>query len=362
MYRSLIIAPIVFVVLSLIGLPDFLTARLGPAGSSLAGLPATIPVQARVMGTVRPAQTTPVIADSRLLQATGTPAAAILAALPTATPVAMPTSSPSPTPYATATPARRPPVKVGSASAPSFGAREVVIVDDGSGAILFEQAAHRRVAPASTTKIVTAIVALQRSTNWKEVVTARFDETELVDSTLMGVRRGERISMEDLLFGLMLPSGNDAALAIATHVAGGRSEFADLMNGLATRLGLANSHFVNPHGLDERNHYSSAYDMVQFARYGMRDDRFRQLSLARRHTVQAGERIYEVFNLNRLLAQYEPADGVKIGYTEDAGRTIVASATVNGRRVYIGAFHSADLVGDVKPLFEWVFHNHVWPD
>jgi len=328
----------------------------------MAGLRATIPVQSRDIGVVRTAQSTPVIADSRLAQATRTPAEAILSTAPTASPIPTPTTPPTPTPAATATPARRPPVKVGSATVPSFGAREVIVVDDGSGAILFEQGAHRRVAPASTTKIVTAMVALQRSVDWKEMVTARFNNAELIDSTLMGVRRGERISLEDLLFGLMLPSGNDAALAIATHVAGGRSEFAALMNDLTTRLGLANSHFVNPHGLDEPNHYSSAYDMVQFARHGMRDDRFRQLSLARRHTVRAGERVYEVFNLNRLLAQYEPADGVKIGYTEDAGRTIVASATVNGRRVFIGAFHSADLVGDVRPLFDWVFHNHVWPD
>jgi D-alanyl-D-alanine carboxypeptidase len=177
----------------------------------------------------------------------------------------------------------------------------------------------------------------------------------------MWLQVGDRISLEDLLYGLMLPSGNDAALAIATHVGGSRQRFVELMNEKTAELGLVDSHWVNPHGLDAPGHYSSAYDLVQFARAGMRDAHFRALSAARVHTVRAGSRTYDVFNLNRLLGQVPGADGVKIGYTDDAGRTIVASATRNGHRVYVGAFHSTDLVADCRPLIEWAFKNFAWP-
>jgi D-alanyl-D-alanine carboxypeptidase (penicillin-binding protein 5/6) len=101
--------------------------------------------------------------------------------------------------------------------------------------------------------------------------------------------------------------------------------------------------------------------MVQFARAGMRDPRFQPLASARVRTVRAGGRVYDVYNLNRVLGNVPGADGVKIGYTEDAGRTIVASATRNGHRVYVGAFHAVDLVADTKPLIEWAFKNYAWP-
>ncbi|TAK26188.1 MAG: D-alanyl-D-alanine carboxypeptidase [Chloroflexota bacterium] len=315
-------------------------ARADAATAIALAPPIVEPTRSRVATTVTAAMLPPVIEST-----------------PTLTLTVVPTRTPEPT--ATTIDLAAPPARTGNERMPSFGAREIVIVDADSGAVLFEQAAHRRVAPASTTKIVTALVAL-RNRDWSEMVTADFDETELYDSTLMGLRRGERVSLEDLLFGLMLPSGNDAALAIASHVAGSPSRFATEMNERAAELGLLNSQFRNPHGLDATGHYSSAYDMVQFARAGMRDPRFRELSSARTRVVHPGGRSYEIVNLNRLLGQLSGADGVKIGYTEDAGRTIVASATRNGHRVYIGAFHSADLVGDCKPLFEWVFRNYTW--
>jgi len=176
----------------------------------------------------------------------------------------------------------------------------------------------------------------------------------------MWLQVGDRITLEDLLYGLMLPSGNDAALAIATYVGGSRQGFVDMMNRKTAELGLVDSHWINPHGLDAEGHYSSAYDMVQFARVGMRDPRFQALAAARVHTVHSGARVYDVYNLNRLLGNVPGADGVKIGYTDDAGRTIVASATRNGHRVYVGAFHSADLVADCRPLIEWAFKNFAW--
>ncbi|HEV8637660.1 MAG TPA: D-alanyl-D-alanine carboxypeptidase family protein [Chloroflexota bacterium] len=374
MHRTWYIAPLVFVVLSTIGLQNVIARWMEPSAAvmpaksvgAVAAMPLLAVPTAAGDGSDSPTAT---VAPTT----TATPATLVIAAPRVADPGGLafrPAATPNPSPNPTPAPPTRtptvspldvapPPRKTGSDPLPKFGAKEVVIIDGGSGAVLFEQAAHQRVAPASTTKIVTALVALERG-GWSELVTARFDQSELGDSTLMGLRPGEQITIEDLLYGLMLPSGNDAALAVAEHVGGSKAGFAELMNQKAAELGLPDSHFVNPHGLDAPGHYSSAWDMVQFARHGMRDPHFQALAAARSRTVRVGGRTYEIPNLNRVLGQVPGADGVKIGYTEDAGRTIVASATRNGHRVYIGAFHSTDLVADCKPLFEWVFKNYTW--
>jgi D-alanyl-D-alanine carboxypeptidase len=156
-----------------------------------------------------------------------------------------------------------------------------------------------------------------------------YDSSELADSTLMGLYPADKISLEDLLYGLMLPSGNDAALAIANHVAGSKQAFAELMNAKMKELDLTDSHFVNPHGLDVTDHYTSAYDLTMVSRYGMQNPLFRELAVAKSHPVnlwRKGEKMsYNILNLNRLLTLYPGADGIKIGFTENAGRTIVVA-------------------------------------
>lgn len=358
MLRTLALVPFALAVLVVLGFPGMVGRWFAPAPSSVLPPPA---VAAAALPTASPTVEKIPLAEP---SPTPLPATATFQATPqpTATLRAPPATNTAVPPTATSSPVlvgSLPPFKTGLEPPPKIGAREYVIVDGDSGAILLENAAHRRVAPASTTKIVTAMVALERK-DWREVVTASYDESELIDSTLMGLRPGDRITLEDLLYGLMLPSGNDAALAIATYVGGSRNRFVDLMNAKAADLGLANSHFTNPHGLDHREHYSSAFDMVQFARAGMKDPRFQALSAARKWSIRASSRTYEVHNLNRVLGQVPGADGVKIGFTDDAGRTIVASATRNGKRVYVGAFHSTDLVGDTRPLLEWAFKNWSW--
>jgi D-alanyl-D-alanine carboxypeptidase len=230
------------------------------------------------------------------------------------------------------------------------------VIDEGSGALLFGKDPHLRLPPASVTKIFTTLVAL-RYGDLKQNVVVNFDPSQLTDSTLMGIHPGETYSLEDLLYGLMLPSGNDAALAIANEVGGSTARFVSLMNAQASELGLVDSHFVNPHGLDAPGHYSSAYDLAMAARYGMTHyGEFRQLAAARSWTVQ-GTRTFTVSNLNRFLHSYSGADGVKIGYTDAAGKTIVASATRNGHRVYVVLLHCHDIVADSWPLFDWAFGN-----
>jgi D-alanyl-D-alanine carboxypeptidase len=236
----------------------------------------------------------------------------------------------------------------------------VAVVDEESGALLYGRDPHRHLAPASLTKIFTALVALKNGDVHKPI-TVQFDSTELVESTLMGIHPGETYTLEDLLYGLMLPSGNDSALAIANAIGGSESQFASMMNAQAAELGLKDSHFVNAHGLDAANHYSSAYDLAVAARYGMMSyDEFRTLARTKAWEVK-GSKDYWVYNLNRFLRGYAGADGVKIGYTDNSGPAIVASATKNGHRVYVALIHCGDIVGDSVPLFNWVFANYTWP-
>ena len=252
------------------------------------------------------------------------------------------------------------PIRVGSAGPPSVSAWSVAVVDEQSGALLYSRDPHRRLPPASLTKVFTALVALQHG-DLHQPITAQFDQTELVDSTLMGLKVGDSYTLEDLLYGLMLPSGNDAALVVANTIAGSEPQFADMMNAQATSLGLTDSHFVNAHGLDATGHYSSAYDLAMAARYGMiHFPEFQSLAKAKAWQV-TGTRQYWVYNLNRFLRSYNGADGVKIGYTDNAGPGIVASATRNGHRVFVALLHCGDIVGDSTPLFNWVWANFQWP-
>src|SRR5439155_20112745 len=165
-------------------------------------------------------------------------------------------------------------------------------------------------------------------------VSVHVDSRRMPDSTVMGLYPGEELTVEDLLYGLMLPSGNDAALALAEHVAGTREAFGELMNDKARSLGLTGSHFVNPHGLDADGHYSTPYDMAMLARAGLRDPTFRALSAAKMYETPRGKG-YTLYNLNRLLWAYPGADGVKIGFTDAAGRAIVGSAVKDGHRVIV---------------------------
>lgn len=272
---------------------------------------------------------------------------------PTAT-LTPPTATPLPP-----TPTPAPPRKTGSAPAPQVSGVSVSVIDGDSGALLYGLDPHRRLAPASVTKIFTALLAL-RYGNPQQEITVQFDPAELSDSTLMGIHPGETYTLEDLLYGLMLPSGNDAALAIANAIGGSEEHFVDMMNDEVTDLGLHDSHFVNPHGLDAPDHYSSAYDLTVAARHGMQHyPEFRKVVGTETRVVH-GTRSFTIENLNRFLGNYPGADGVKIGFTDNAGRTIVASATRNGHQVFVAVMKVGDWVSNTAPLFNWVYQNFTW--
>ena len=244
---------------------------------------------------------------------------------------------------------------------PHVSARAAVVIDADSGAVLMDKNAHQPLPPASLTKILTALVALQ-NVDLKHRVVARFSLDELdPDGTAMGLRPGDELTIEDLLYGLMLPSGNDAALVLARAVAGNESAFVGMMNRAAGVNGLRATHFVNTHGLDAPGHLTSAYDIAQVARLAMRDPRFARIVGAGSWTVR-GERTYTVYNRNPLLRSYRGADGVKTGWTEDAGSTIVASATRNGHRLLVALLDTDDRVGESAALLDWAFTGFRWPD
>ena len=303
---------------------------------------------------------TPTVASvaTQIVEAPGGPTAT--PDIPTPTLTATITPAPTNTVPPPPTPTPSAPVKTGPQTEPSIPAPFAVAIDAKSGAILYARNMHGRVAPASLTKIVTALVAIERG-DLDEWVPVEFDDEELYDSTLMGIRNGEWYTLRDLLYGLMLPSGNDSALAIANHIAGSEEQFAELMNIKVGQLGLTDSHFVNPHGLDEVDHYSSPYDMAMITRYALHNAFFVSLSEARTWDVN-GTRGYTIYNLNRLLGNYPGADGVKVGYTEAAGPSIVGSATRNGNQVILAFMGGRDTAAESIVLLNYLFENFTWPD
>ena len=236
----------------------------------------------------------------------------------------------------------------------------MIVIDAASGKVLHEQNARTRLPPASLTKIATALLAIEGS-DLDAWVRADGDYGMLdADSSLMGLAAGDCFSVRDLLYGLMLLSGNDAALAIARHVAGSDEAFVESMNALVDRLGLADTRFVNSHGLHDEMHYSSAYDLAMLTRYAMTVPTFE--AIADTHVWKtSGSSVIDMRTSNTFLSSYDDADGVKTGYTEEAGRTLVASATRDGRRVIAVLLNAPDRSSAAATLMEWAFTDHRWP-
>ncbi len=244
---------------------------------------------------------------------------------------------------------------------PIVTSAHVAILDDASGALLFERDAFGRAAPASITKIVTTIVALERVPDIARMFTTSVSASALVacdGSSVMGLEPNDHVRLETLLYGMMLPSGNDAAEQIAVSLAGSRDAYVGWMNDRVASLGLRDTHFVTPSGMDADEHYSSAYDMAMLARFAMQNPTFRTIAAT---PFFVGDQYY-MHNLNPLLGTYAGADGVKIGFTEVAGRTIVGSATRDGHRVYVSLMGSRNLLGDSSALFDWVWKTFRWYD
>jgi len=243
---------------------------------------------------------------------------------------------------------------------PLINGPELAVVDDASGLLLYGVRPHMRQAPASTTKIATAIVTLEHSRSLDSAVRVSIDGWAMAaanGSSIMGLTPGRQVTQRTLLEGLLLPSGNDAAEQLAVSVAESRAQFVGWMNAVAAdELGLADTHFVNPSGLDADGHYSSAYDLAQLARRAMREDVLREIVA----TPEIRSEGYVLSGHNPLIGVYPGADGVKTGSTDAAGRVIVGSAVRDGHRLYVVLMHSDDLLADSTALFDWAWQEFAW--
>ncbi|QGP92475.1 D-alanyl-D-alanine carboxypeptidase [Neomoorella glycerini] len=216
-----------------------------------------------------------------------------------------------------------------AAGPPGLTAAAAVLMDTATGKVLFAKNPDERKAPASTTKILTAMIALEKG-HLDDVITVGPNPPR-VDGTRIYLVEGEKVTLENLLYGMLLNSGNDAALAIAEHYGGSMEGFARLMNEKAASLGALNSHFVTPNGLSDPNHYTTARDLAIIARAAMQDETFRRIVATRTRPWHGQEWETTLVNQNRLLWNYEGADGVKNGYTSEARFTLVGSATREGQ-------------------------------
>jgi D-alanyl-D-alanine carboxypeptidase len=236
-------------------------------------------------------------------------------------------------------------------------ARAAVVLDASTGAVLYERAAHVERAPASLTKMVTAMVAIERAPLDRIV---RTTHAYNVVPVVIGLEPGDTLTLEQTLYGLLLNSGNDAAVAIAENVGDGSVDrFVGWMNELAGRLGLANSHFKNPHGLDQDGHVSSAYDMAIIGRAVMRQPVLSHIVKQGRFVVDGPPR-WVFRTSNPLLGVYEGVDGIKTGFDDNAGRCLVATAQRGDRRAIAVVLNSQNTAADAASLLDYAFDDADW--
>lgn len=246
----------------------------------------------------------------------------------------------------------------GPMNAPILTAEAGILVDAASGAILYEKNADQRRAPASLTKIVTALTAV-RHAPLDSTVTAT--DNSLTEPVVIGLTPGDTLSLRDALYGLLLPSGNDVALAIAESVGGGSIErFVGWMNEEAARLGLSNTHFANPEGFDGPDHYSTARDLAQASRALLAHPELATIVTTAHYVVEGETKQWEFYNSNPLLGQYEGVDGIKTGLTDNAGRCLALSATLGGHRVVAVILHSESIADDGRLLLDYAVANFTW--
>jgi len=231
---------------------------------------------------------------------------------------------------------------------PAIEARAFLLADYTTGTILLARNEHEKLPPASLTKVMTAILALENS-SLSDVVTVS-ERAAAAELPKLGLLPGQKVSMEDLIYGLLLLSANDAATAIAEHVAGTQEAFVEMMNRKATELGMKGTHFANPQGFDEETHLSTAYDLWLLARYALSNPIFAR--------VVATREWKGLSSTNRFLTLYPGADGIKTGTTPLAGECLVASATRGEQKGLVILLNSPDRYGEAASLLDYYFRNY----
>ncbi|RAV03619.1 D-alanyl-D-alanine carboxypeptidase family protein [Paenibacillus sp. YN15] len=243
-------------------------------------------------------------------------------------------------------------------SKPGTSAEAAALIDVKSGRLLYAQQGDKRMRIASLTKIMTAIVAIEQGKLSDQVTVSKNAFGK--EGSSIYLKLGEEMSLHHLLYGLMLRSGNDAATAIAEHVGGSEEGFVYLMNEKARELGMEHSHFMNPHGLDHNDHYSTANDMARLTAYALQNPVFQEIVKTEVKKVpnptESWDHVWS--NKNKMLNMYDGADGVKTGYTKIAKRCLVSSATRNGQQLAIVTLNDPNDWLDHRNLLDWGFSHY----
>lgn len=248
------------------------------------------------------------------------------------------------------------PMEKTEAESLSVSAGGAALIEAHSGRVLYEKEGDTPLPMASTTKIMTALLALEQG-ELEELITVP-KEAEGTEGSSMYLKAGEKLSLCDLLYGLLLTSGNDAAVTIACHFGGSIEGFADRMNEKARELGCEHTHFVNPHGLHDANHYTSALDLCTIARAAMEVETFRTIVATQYYQTTTGEKVRTLKNKNKTLWAFEGGCGIKTGYTKKAGRCLVFSAEREGMLLMGVVLNCPNMWSEAFSLLQYGFDTY----
>lgn len=246
-----------------------------------------------------------------------------------------------------------------TATTPDINSRAAIVINRDSKTILYGKNETQQRKMASTTKIMTSIVVLENSYLYDTVTISKASAS--TGGSRLGLKAGDKVSVCDLLYGLMLKSGNDAAVALAEYVGGSISGFAELMNAKAQELGLSNTHFVTPHGLDNDDHYTTAYELALLTDYALQNETFCNIVGTKNYTITINGYPKQLSNTNELLGYLNGVYGVKTGFTNGANRCLVTSCKRDGLDVIcvvLGADTKKDRTKDSMKLIEYCFNTY----
>lgn len=241
------------------------------------------------------------------------------------------------------------------ADALNINAKSYILVDFNTGRILAEKNSDKKQPMASTTKIMTAIIALENGDLSSKVKVSK--RAASVGGSSFGLAAGDEISLENMLYGLLLCSGNDAAIAISEHIAGNVENFVKMMNEKAIDIGALNTHFENPHGLDSPYHYSTAKDLVKISCYAWRNPKFREIVGTNEKIISEENFKRKIHNTNKLVRQFKTVNGIKTGYTSQAGKCLVSSAVKNKLHLISVVLGAQDHFSTSQKLLKFGFSN-----
>ena len=239
---------------------------------------------------------------------------------------------------------------------PDLEAEAYIVIDASSGRIIGEKNANKKLPMASTTKIMTSILSIDKIENLNTCIEIPEYCTNIEGSSLY-LKPKQRVSIIDLLYGTMLRSGNDAALAVANYTGKNNiDDFVLMMNDKARELGAYSTNFTNPNGLHDNNHYTTAFDLALISKYAMKNNVFRQIASTKNYESKSLNTV--LYNKNKVVHQYEYGSGIKIGYTKTAGRCLVASAKKDETEIIVVVLNDNSWFQDSYKVFDWAFKNY----